>query len=144
MRGTPVSRKLALVVDDDPFTVELLQALLEPHGFEVDTATDGIDVVEHERAYDVILLDLKMPILDGARLVAYWALTRPEILKRVIVLSGYSRDSISLDFATFSIIGKPFEPLALLATVDRCVAQGKASELVNRFTEEARAPDQFD
>ncbi len=119
MSGT----RYALVVDDDPFIAELLQVLLESRGYDVEIARDGIDVVELKRIYDVILLDLKMPVFDGERLAAYWKLTQPEVLKRVIVLSGYSRHPASEALPAFEVVSKPFDPLALLGVIDRCVAQ---------------------
>src|SRR4029077_20178707 len=96
--------KRALVIDDDDHIRELLQTLLETAGFEVDTMRDGIDAVALKPGYQVILLDMKMPIFDGERLTDYWKLTNPEILRRVILLSGYSRLSSDRDFGTFAII----------------------------------------
>jgi CheY-like chemotaxis protein len=120
-------KRAALVVDDDPFIAELLRIILESSAFEVDVKSDGIDAVELEREYDVILLDLNMPVFDGERLAEYWELTQPDVLKRVIFLSAYP------DFAgdrrlpeTFATIGKPFEPDALVQLVERCAAQAKA------------------
>lgn len=115
--------KRALVVDDDEHIRELLQVLLESVGFEVDTLHDGIDAVELKKHYEVILLDMKMPIFDGGRLTDYWRLTDPEILRRVILLSGYSRLSSDRDFGTFANIAKPFDHRALLAAVDSCYRQ---------------------
>jgi CheY-like chemotaxis protein len=124
----PSPKRCALVIDDDPFIAELLQVLLEARGFEVDVARDGIDAVELRRPYDVILLDVKMPIFDGERLTAYWALTQPDILKRVIVLSGYSRFTRQQNLPAFAVIDKPFDHDRLLATVEACAAQGTAGD----------------
>lgn len=112
--------KRALVVDDDNNIRELLEALLETAGFEVDLMRDGIDAVELKKDYQVILLDMKMPIFDGERLTDYWKLTNPAILNRVILLSGYSRLSSDRDFGTFATIAKPFEYRELLAAVEAC------------------------
>jgi DNA-binding response OmpR family regulator len=118
--------KRALVIDDDDHIRELLQALLETAGFAVDTMRDGIDAVELKRDYRVILLDMKMPIFDGERLTDYWKLTNPEILRRVILLSGYSRLSSDRDFGTFAIVAKPFDYRKLLTTVEACFVQGES------------------
>jgi DNA-binding response OmpR family regulator len=117
--------KRALVIDDDDHIRELLQALLETAGFEVDTMRDGIDAVELKHDYQVILLDMKMPIFDGERLTDYWKLTNPEILRRVILLSGYSRLSSDRDFGTFAVIPKPFDYRVLLLTVEACFSQAE-------------------
>jgi len=120
------SLKRALVIDDDDHIRELLQTLLETAGFEVETLRDGIDAVELKKDYHVILLDMKMPIFDAGRLTDYWKMTDPAILRRVILLSGYSRLASDRDFGTFASIAKPFDYLKLLSTVDDCVRQTPA------------------
>jgi DNA-binding NtrC family response regulator len=120
--------KRALVIDDDDHIRELLQALLETAGFEVTLMRDGIDAVELKHDdYAVILLDMKMPIFDGERLTDYWKLTNPAVLRRVILLSGYSRLSSDRDFGTFAVIAKPFDYRQLLKAVDECYRQGTAA-----------------
>jgi DNA-binding NtrC family response regulator len=113
--------KRALVIDDDDHIRELLQALLETAGFEVELMRDGIDAVDlRERECAVILLDMKMPIFDGERLTDYWKLTNPSVLRRVILLTGYSRLSSDRDFGTFAVIQKPFDYRELLTVVEEC------------------------
>lgn len=117
-------KRTALVVDDDPFISELLRVILENNKFDVDVATDGIHAVELTRRYDVILLDLNMPVFDGERLTEYWELTQPDILKRVIILSGYSHFTGARRLPqTFATIGKPFEHRELMQLVERCAGQ---------------------
>lgn len=120
---TEFPTKRALVVDDDADIRELLQALLETAGFEVDTARDGIDAVVLTKDYHVILLDMKMPIFDAGSLTDYWKMTDPGILNRVILLSGYSRLTSDRNFGTFTRIAKPFDYKELLKAVDVCVRQ---------------------
>jgi DNA-binding response OmpR family regulator len=120
--------KRALVIDDDDHIRELLQALLETAGFEVAVMRDGIDAVDlKETDYAVVVLDMKMPIFDAARLTDYWKLTNPSVLRRVILLSGYSRLSSSRDFGTFAVIEKPFDYRELLRVVDACFRQGSGT-----------------
>lgn len=59
-----------LVVEDNELNVEIAQYLLEERGFEVDCVYDGSQAVERIRAtspgtYDVILMDIMMPVMDG-------------------------------------------------------------------------------
>lgn len=56
-----------LVVDDDPEITDLLRLDLELMRFEVDTASDGLLAVKkvHTTAYDLIILDVMMPRMDG-------------------------------------------------------------------------------
>ena len=57
-----------LVVDDVPENVRLLEAVLVPRGYEVVTASDGLEALEVVAAEepDLILLDVMMPGLDGS------------------------------------------------------------------------------
>src|SRR2546421_12014082 len=59
-----------LVVDDDPDTCRNLSDILTDLGYRVDVAHDGPSALElvRERPYDVALLDLKMPGMDGVTL----------------------------------------------------------------------------
>jgi len=125
MTPSPVTKR-ALVIDDDQHIREVLQTLLEIEGFEVDTLRDGIDAVELKKDYQVILLDMKMPIFDAGRLTDYWKLTDPGILRRVILLSGFSRLASDRDLGTFARIAKPFDYRDLLRTVESCVRQAQA------------------
>lgn len=113
----------ALVVEDDLEISELLEVLLTSIGFEVEVVRDGIHVVVVDRWYDVILLDMKMPIFDGERLAEYWKATQPEILERVIVLSGYSRLTAGRFPSTFATLSKPFDHDTLVSLVQSCAAQ---------------------
>ena len=127
----PSRERKALVVDDDVHIRELLQTLLELVGFEVHLAADGIDVLSLHERYDVILLDLKMPVFDGERLTDYWQMTDPDALQRVIVLSGYSRVARAKQLPTFATIEKPFDHAELLRLVDACLAQQRSAEKRN-------------
>lgn len=114
--------RTALVIDDDQDVREVLRAMLESGGFHVEVLTDGIDALELTSWYDVILLDWKMPVFDGQRLTDYWQLTDPQILRRVIVLSGYSRLTLDQPPPTFALLPKPFDYKALMHVVDQCIS----------------------
>ena len=115
--------KTALIIDDDADIRELLRVMLEAGGFQVDAMSDGIDAVALAKSYDVIVLDLQMPVFDGQRLTDYWELTQPEILRHVIVLSGYSRLANARKLATFATVQKPFDYRELMKVIEACAAQ---------------------
>ena len=56
-----------LVVDDEPEMLEILKLMLKDSGIHVDTCESGYDAVKKtgEKKYDLILLDIRMPGLDG-------------------------------------------------------------------------------
>ena len=64
--NSPVAHTL-LLVDDHPMNRELCKLLLEMEGYEVAMAEDGDDAVRMagERDFDVILMDIRMPRMDG-------------------------------------------------------------------------------
>jgi PAS domain S-box-containing protein len=57
----------ALVVEDNAVNRELITTLLSPFGLEIDTACDGAEALEAvgRNRYDVILMDMQMPVMDG-------------------------------------------------------------------------------
>ena len=56
-----------LVVDDEPMTQNLMRMMLEPVGFDVTAAMDGIEALEcvQKKKPDVMILDVMMPKMDG-------------------------------------------------------------------------------
>ena len=62
--------KRVLLVEDNELNREIAQAILEETGFLVETAPDGTDAVDmmkraEEYYYDVILMDVQMPVMNG-------------------------------------------------------------------------------
>jgi DNA-binding NarL/FixJ family response regulator len=85
-----------LIVDDQPETRVLLRAMVEEEGIEVvGTAGGGIDAVSMvgERAPDVILMDLRMPDLDGVQATRRIKATHPHV--QVILLTFYSDSDLT-------------------------------------------------
>src|SRR5688500_6092218 len=65
-----MSKAKVLVIDDDKDINNLFKIYLEHHDFQVDSYTDPVDALYYFKKdeYDLILLDLKMPKIDGIRL----------------------------------------------------------------------------
>jgi DNA-binding response OmpR family regulator len=110
-----------LVIDDDPDILELVSVVFTDLGYSVDVLADGIHALDLADAYDVILLDLNMPVFDGERLTDYWQLTDPKKLERLIVLTGYSQFTGGRQLPVFAMIRKPFDVQTLVKAVDACV-----------------------
>jgi DNA-binding response OmpR family regulator len=115
-------RKRILVVDDDHELRSLIQALLEEEAYEVETAIDGVDAFEHLdhqwNAYDVILLDLTMPRLNGLQFLQKIQEHDPTLLRSIITLSADEealQQSAGMDIG--NTLSKPFDPDVLLALV---------------------------
>src|SRR5882724_2159869 len=83
-------RPSILVVDDDPSLVRILKKNLEFVGYEVTCVFDGMHAihVSRERHFDLIILDINMPITNGFKVLEYLR-TRPATAKTpVIIVTG--------------------------------------------------------
>lgn len=80
-----------LLVEDDQETAGFVQSGLELEGMTVDVAVDGQDGFEHfqENEYDLVLLDLEMPRMNGEELVTKIRNVNPYI--DIIVYTNYSQ-----------------------------------------------------
>ncbi|MFP5247307.1 MAG: response regulator [Thermoanaerobaculia bacterium] len=114
-----------LVVEDDPAIRRLVSMVLLRHGYRVDVAADGLEAVLKMglSEYDVIVLDLMMPNLDGFTFLNTFAQNEPERLERVIVTSVASPAVIRerMSTAPFSVLPKPFDIGELVERVRNCI-----------------------
>jgi two-component system, response regulator PdtaR len=114
----PPKRKI-LTVEDNAIVSADVRTVLEAAGYDVvPDARDGVQAVEHVRAYapDLILLDLALPRVDGVEAAS---LIREESDAPIVVLAG-SSDPEKLERATAGTSGlvrKPFSAEGLLAAV---------------------------
>ncbi len=81
---------LVLVVDDEPALAEAVADALADAGFRVDRAADGQAALERtqEKAYDLIVCDLKMPRIDGPTFYRTLLKTMPSLKHRVVFMTG--------------------------------------------------------
>ena len=109
-----------LVVDDEPSIRKTLREILEFEKYEVDEAVDGLDcmVKLKKSEYDVIIMDIKMPKMDGME-----ALERVQLLASdtpVIMISGHANIDTAVDAVkkgAFDFIAKPPDLNRMLITV---------------------------
>jgi len=66
------TKKKILIVDDEPDLRMMFKDILSSFGYEIDEANDGVDCLEKlsKKKYDLILLDLMMPRMDGMEALA--------------------------------------------------------------------------
>ncbi|MDP9362488.1 MAG: response regulator [Acidobacteriota bacterium] len=114
-----------LIVEDDLAIRRLVKMVLQRGGYQVEVASDGIEAVLKLGVvdYDVIILDLMMPNLDGFSFMSTMAQNDPERLKRVIVTSAASPDVINerMKGIPFALLPKPFDIQELAARVRSCI-----------------------
>jgi DNA-binding NtrC family response regulator len=108
-------RASILIVDDEPEVASILAEILAEDDHRVDTADNGIEALDKLRdgAYDLIISDLKMPHLDGPGLYREVARRHPDMVRRMIFVTGDTLGPESAEFLRRSAaptFGKPFEP----------------------------------
>jgi DNA-binding response OmpR family regulator len=99
-----------LVAEDDRGIQTLLKTILTREGFTVDCVSDGAEALQRlgSTRYDVILIDLMMPTLSGAELIARLIETNDDALSRIIVVTaGALHDTRTLP--RLPIVRKPFD-----------------------------------
>ncbi|MFI5455975.1 MAG: response regulator [Isosphaerales bacterium] len=115
-----------LVVDDDPDTCRNLSDILIDLGYQVDTAQDGPSALElvRQRPYDVALLDLKMPGMDG--LALYREIKRQRAGTVSLLVTAYAGPAIAeeaLSAGAWKVVAKPVDIAKLLQLVDEAIDQ---------------------
>jgi DNA-binding response OmpR family regulator len=109
----------ALVVDDDPKTVELIALYIERDGFQVVRAYDGRRALElvRQHAPDLVILDLMLPVVDGLDVTR---IIRAESRIPLIMLTARTTEHdklLGLDLGADDYLTKPFSPRELMARV---------------------------
>lgn len=120
------STGVVLIADDDPTNREMLARRLRRLGHRVELAEDGRQVVEKVRAgsYDLLLLDLVMPRMDGYEVLNYLRNNPPARHLPIIVLSASDdtrKIAHSIELGAQDYLTKPFDPVLLQARIDSCL-----------------------
>ena len=108
-----------LVVDDVPQNLRLLEAVLEPRGYKVVTATSGEEALERLAGVDLVLLDVVMPGIDGYEVCRRLRSDpRTSFLPVVMVTaSGEQEKRLAIEAGADDFVAKPFDHDELLARV---------------------------
>ncbi|HEX2121346.1 MAG TPA: response regulator [Thermoanaerobaculia bacterium] len=116
-------RRRVLVVEDDTATRTLLGAGLSTD-FEVADAANGREAIERieQSAFDSVVLDLMMPVMDGFGVLHFLEANRPELLHRVVVVTGAADHLTSLlpVARLAAVLTKPCGIAELSSAVTRC------------------------
>lgn len=119
-----------LVADDDPQMRRLVRAVLEREGIQVTEASDGLDAIDlvGQQQYDLIVLDLNMPRLDGMGVLEELGAHVSTAQIPVIVLTavGDESEAKALDLGARDYLTKPVRPTALTARVRAVLRRVKA------------------
>ncbi len=115
-----------LVVDDDEAISEFVSWVLVDEGHEVATAANGaiaLKVAEQVRP-DLILLDMRMPVMDGWEFARAYRDGRRRVAPIVVVTAAQDAALRAREVAAEGYLGKPFDIDDLIAAVERFAPAG--------------------
>lgn len=134
------SPQMILIADDDEDIVRFVEVNLRLEGFEVTTAFDGEQALQHayEADPDLILLDVMMPKVDGFEVCQR---LRSDGRTKNISIIMLTAKSLSADKVVGLTVGaddymiKPFDPIELVARVKSALRRSKEMRAINPLTQ---------
>lgn len=116
------SKRRILIVDDEAAIRTLVRTALERAGYEVTTARDGREAIALLAAsdYDVVLLDVMMPTMNGLGVVDELRKNNVGVLAHTYLLAAGDTKPL-LELPVCGVIEKPFDVSSLLAEAKDCI-----------------------
>jgi DNA-binding NtrC family response regulator len=113
-----------LAVDDEESFLDIVKSLLTAENYGVETASDGVAAINklQSRAYDLVLLDIKMPRVDGIEVLKF--IKDRYLDTQVVMLTGVSDIKLAVEcmqLGAYTYLTKPHSAQELLATIDRAL-----------------------
>ena len=119
-----------LVVDDDDSLRRTLALILKHKGYPIETAADGAEAVARVREcpFDMILMDIRMPVLNGVQALKQIMAIRPQAV--VAMMTAYALEDLIQDAlaeGAFALLTKPVEIEQVMDLIEqaRQARQGK-------------------
>ncbi|AIE84573.1 putative histidine kinase [Fimbriimonas ginsengisoli Gsoil 348] len=132
---------LVLVVDDIEVNRDVLCRRIEREGHRIEVATNGIEAMEvlRSRAFDLVLLDIMMPLMDGYQVLESMK-ADPELSHiPVIMISALDEEESvvrCIEMGAEDYLCKPFHPTLLRARMGACLARKRAHDRERSLTEQ--------
>lgn len=135
LEGANFSGDTILLVDDIEINLEILEALLEPTGITIDTATNGRNAIEvfaaNPARYDLILMDVQMPEMDGleaTRRIRALDIPKAKTIPIVAMTANVFKEDIekSLEAGMNFHLGKPIALDEVLSVLAKYLPNGEA------------------
>ena len=119
-----------LIVDDDESVQTMLFKVIRSNGLQAEVASGGEEAIAlaSRKEYDLILLDVNMPGIDGFQVIQ--SLRSRDIRTPIIIVSGRQEDYdtlYGLDIGADDYVTKPFNPIVLGAKVKALIRRSKGS-----------------
>ena len=115
-----------LIVDDNPGMARSIALILEYKGYAVDTAPNGQEALEKVKGnpFDMIFMDIKMPIMDGVETHRRIKAIRPEAV--VMMMTAYAVEDLiqqALQDGAYGILYKPLDMEKMIGIIEQARAQ---------------------
>jgi two-component system response regulator HydG len=132
-------KKSVLIVEDDKAIIKSFKDILQSEGYSVDSAETGREAIQKSKAqfYNLVLLDIKLPDMEGTKLLTTMHETSPKMVK--IMITGYPslENAVeALNMGADAYIMKPVNPEKLLALIEEKLKKQSQAE---KMTEEKTA-----
>ncbi len=130
-----------LLVDDNEVNLKVESIMLKKLGYLVDQATNGIEAIqalEHE-SYDIVLMDIQMPEMDGleaTRVIRHRWPNGPKIIV-ITAVKGYRE--ICLEAEADDFLTKPVRMESLKKSIEYCIPIPNCREFESNGQEESEA-----
>lgn len=123
-----------LIVDDDVSFADSLSDILTEKGYEIVAVNKGKDALEKvkETSFDVILMDIKMPIMDGVE--TYKRIKKIDLQTSVIMMTAYSVEDLvkdALKEGAYGVVYKPLDINKVVNMIERSKADGALIMIVD-------------
>ncbi|MGQ9460368.1 MAG: response regulator [Candidatus Bathyarchaeaceae archaeon] len=123
-----------LIVDDDEGILETMSAILEEKGYYTDTAKTGREAIEKSKTnfYNLALLDIKLPDIEGTKLLTEMKETSPKMVQ--IMITGYAslENAVeALNLGADAYIMKPVDPEKLLKVINEKLKKQREAEKIS-------------
>ena len=121
-----INEQKILIVDDDPIILKSLKELLAIRGFNPNTAIGGQEAIclLEQNNYDLVLLDLHMPYVDGNDVMAH--INNMQIDTSVIIVSGETSFEAAKNACThgaYDFLRKPYVTDELIITINNALKE---------------------
>jgi DNA-binding NtrC family response regulator len=128
-----------LAVDDEQVVCESIRRVLGEEGYNISTSTssrDGLEMLRKEH-FDLLLLDIKMPEMDGIELLRAARDVSPET--EVLIITGYATIETAVEaikLGAFDYLEKPVSPPQLIVAAARALERKHLVDLTRRLRSE--------
>jgi DNA-binding NtrC family response regulator len=115
-------KKTILIVDDDKFILNVFSHILQKQGYNVDVVETGQETLENinEKKYDLALIDVNLPDINGVDLISKINSIDPDIIK--IVITGFPsiEDATNtMDLGVTAYLVKPVKSEELITLITK-------------------------